>query len=206
MRKKLNKKGFTLIELMLAMAISASVLVIATIGFVAINRTFSRGTVRRQLSEGVQRMTEDVTRSVRRAPSASLATSCAPANNTDCPPDNNWAALCLAGSRYLWKNTSGSAGMYVDNKDCGDTVVDADTQELISDNFLVEAFEVTPLNIANLYSVRGVIRTLDDAAFRFPNDGNPFNITCRGSAENTAVRRCAIENFEFVVNAKGGDQ
>ena len=65
MNKILNSKGFTLIELMLAMALFTTVLVITTVGFIGINRTFSKGLVRKQLSESVQRTTEDITRTLR---------------------------------------------------------------------------------------------------------------------------------------------
>ena len=37
-----NSEGFTLIELMLAMTIFSAVMVVATVGFIGMNRTFNR--------------------------------------------------------------------------------------------------------------------------------------------------------------------
>ncbi len=208
LRKLNNQKGFTLIELMLAMAISVTVLIIATVGFVGINRTFSRGLIRRQLSEGVQRITEDVTQTVRAAPTQSPSGTCFLGLTSDtCPPGTQWGAQCLANTRYLWR---AAGGLYKDSKPCPDAVVEAELLELIDDRFVVEGVIVEPLAIPNLYHVLGLIRTPDRAAFVFPEDVanddvvSPLDTRCRGTAESNAVRTCSIESFDFIVSSKGG--
>lgn len=206
-----NQSGFTLVELMLAMALSAIILLISTIGFIGINRTFTKANVRRQLSEGVQRLNEDITRTVRSTSTSTVPRYCAPANNDGCPTDNNWAVICFTGIRYAWRNTE-PFGLYRDTKTCGAAVtLDSNTQTLLPDRYIVQpdTLMITKLE-GPLYRIQGVIRTTETEAFILPGDSttddvvSPFDIRCKGTTQSSASNTCAIENFNFIVASDGG--
>ncbi len=68
--KKLNSKGYTLIELMLAMGLFSVILVVSTIGFIGINRTYTRGVIKKQLSESIQKLSSDIETTLQIEPSS----------------------------------------------------------------------------------------------------------------------------------------
>lgn len=203
-RLKVNSRGFTLVELMLAMTIFVAVMVISTTGFIAMNRTFTRGVVRKQLSEAVQRTTEEITRDVRQLPQqAGLAITCKQANPTPdsaCPADNAWNTVCLTGSRYIWKN---EGGLWKDTKQCSDAVNPSNSRKLIDERYKVVGLAVTNTTKSenHLFRITGTFRTADDEAFTDPSAAD--TVKCRGSAASSAVKACAVERFDFIINARG---
>jgi prepilin-type N-terminal cleavage/methylation domain-containing protein len=210
---KLSSKaeGFTLIELTLAMALFSAVLVVATAGFIGMNRTYSRGIIKKELSQSIQSVTEDLTRSVR--------SSGATESNCDSMP-NNLNGFTLGNVRYLW----GSAGLFRDTATCSDPQ-SGDARRLLDDRYTVELLSTDTL-ADGLYKVQGVFRTTNAEAFTVSvrqGDGSSVNkpldqaiasndsydkqtIACRGTAETAAVRTCAVENFSFIVNSRGEQQ
>jgi len=195
----LPQKGFTLIELVLAMGLFITILVVATSGFVAINRTFSRGLIRKQLSEASQVLNDDVTQLLR----ASATTAPATRLTTDATP---LSELCFPANRYVWNPKQG--GLYKIDGACAAAAGPeganiAASKVLVSTKFEVLQLTVTPAQNTNghFYQISGVLRTLDDAAFNFPTD--PVKIACKGSAQSTAVRGCAVERFNFTTNVRG---
>lgn len=215
---RLSKKGFTLVELLLAMALFTTVMVITTTGFIAMNRSFTRGTVKKQLSEGVQRTTEDVTRVVRALPQAQIngpIPICEPGSATPgCPIQTDWRVLCLTGARYFWGKADGeNNGLYKDAPSACSATVDPNnnaTQKLVDTRYKVVDFKIastTPTGNTNdvfLFTIAGTFRTDDNNAFDDPN--NASAVKCRGSAKNSAARTCAVERFSFTINARGDTQ
>lgn len=200
---RLGRSGFTLVELLLAMTIFVTVMVVSTTGFIAMNRTFTRGTIKKQLSEAVQRTTEEITRDVRQLPQQSgSAISCAQNRTPDpaCPVDNSWSALCITGARYVWK---GDGGLWKDAKPCSDPVATNGSRKLVDERYKVAALAVTSTTKSenHLFRITGTFRTADDEAFinLTPAD----TVKCKGSAASSAVKACAVERFDFIINARG---
>lgn len=192
--KKINSQGFTLIELMLALSIFSLVMLIATTGFIGINRTFTRGLIRKQLSQTVQFVSDDTTRIVR----TNIQTAATLCSGSDCP--NGWSALCFGGTvRYIWQD---SGGMFRDNNTCS-AVPDSTKKQIVDSRFKIQTLSVTPSS-DYLFNIHGVISTTDPDAFTQKPVTNPDTLQCLGTAQSSSVRTCAIQKFDFLVNSRGG--
>lgn len=204
MLKIKDAKGFTLIELMLAMTVFSAVMVIATVGFIGMNRTFNRGLIRKELSEYSQTLTEDITRTVRGMGSNAYAQKCTIGEpGPDCA-STDFSAICFETARYTWGPDANNSGLKKDNSsNCGGSV-EADAREIVSSRYVVRKLDIEMLSGEgvpnNLFSVSGVLSTADDEALNLdPSE----EISCRGTAEAATVRTCAVEKFSFVINARG---
>ncbi len=210
MSKNVSEEGFTLIELLLAMTLFSVILVVSTLGFVGINRTYTRGAIRKQLSESVQRLNQDITTTVRNPQAANPAVCKSDVVTANCP--NGWEAICLSGARYSWKKLDDTAGgLFKDAKACGDAVDTATATKIVDTRYIVEHLAVTSLT-NRLYNTQGIIRTADSTALTTTdNDGSidrtPTdywkNVRCKGSSAGGVVQTCAVESFNFVINSQG---
>ncbi len=200
MRLNRDQNGFTLVELLLAMTIFTTVMVISTAGFIAMNRSFTRGTVRKQLSEAVQRTTEDITRTLRNMPQNAVAKS---------EERDGMNLLCLAGARYFWPTGTEATGLYRDTNGCEDQT--KDRVELVDDRYRVVDLKVATVKTADttvedqlsgaLFQVSGTFTTADTDAL---HDADKAKFArCKGGALSSAVRTCAVEHFSFIINARG---
>lgn len=220
----LSPRGFTLIELLLAMTLFVTIILLFTAGFIGINRTFTRGMIRKQLSESVQTVTENISHAIRTSEMRSLPFECTTGTDTEnCPAAPNgsperWQILCFTnGSRYFWSPAAG--GLYRDHCVADTPLVLNNATQLVDSRYRVDALELALVSSGEgsqgvataLYRIRGVMRTKTDDAFVFNNVENPeqqpdpFQTRCKGTAQSSAVQTCAIENFSFIVNARGGD-
>lgn len=214
---KKSQDGFTLIELLLAMTIFSSVLIISTAGFVAINRTFTRGLIRKQLSDSVQQLKADVGKTLSMAPRSSLQiVRCATDGSgweQPCDGDSNFDVLCIGQTRYWWyggydtdKELGLSKEFLGEGQECDRNNLGTD-QKIISEKFKVTALKVEPSG-GNLYAIKGVVRTTNDEAFlegETDEHGrvDPFSVHCKGSAASPYASSCAIRKFELLVNPQG---
>ena len=188
-----NNKGFTFIELMLAMTLFISIMVIATVGFVGINRTFSKGLVRKQLSEAVQRSVEDITRTIR---------SQGVLSNYSTLPDGSQGALCSTSVCYVWGD-SDTGGLYRTSLSAVEDFQEG--TELLDSRFIVDVLRVENISGQKMERLRGVFRTNDESAFNISRSTSgeitdPFSTTCLGTAQDGATTNCALEKFDFVVS------
>lgn len=208
LRQTVNQKGFTLVELILAMSLFATIMVISTAGFIAMNRSFTRGTVRKQLSEAVQRTTEDITRTLRSMPQSKTNSKFCNLESLSCPRSKDWNLICFSGARYFWPTDTNAGSLYRDSKPCSDSIATGVAEQLVDDRYQVLNLEVKPVTSSqevSLFSVAGVFRTLDKAAFNIENPTKEQlkSLRCKGGALSSAVRTCAIEHFQFTINARG---
>lgn len=192
----MNKKGFTLIELMLAMTVFTLMMLVATAGFVAMNRVFIRSGIAKELSESSQDVAEDITKAIRQA--EENARTC-PAS----PPASDYEGTLIIGSTaYAW-NRTGGGGMWRGPANCS-----VFSTEVVPSRYKVRAFEVTPIDTTEgFYRIRGVITTSEDTAINFPAaTSNWFedpNVSCKGTSEVPSAQNCAVEKFNFVVSGRG---
>jgi prepilin-type N-terminal cleavage/methylation domain-containing protein len=218
---KLNGKGFTLVELMLAMALFSVILVVSTAGFIGINRTYTRGVIKKQLSESIQKISSDVTTLVQIQPAGSVIfcnENDHPPTRQDCPPlaSYTYNVLCFAGQRYYWPSSgSGLGGLYKDSNDCSDSTFDKSV-EIVDTRYAVEEFKIVPLT-NELYQLRGVLHTTNiNALTTSDNNGvystqrstpgfDPYLTKCKGSSAGSIVQTCAVEMFDFVINSRGNN-
>lgn len=227
MRTKPNQAGFTLVELMLAMALFSIIMVISTTGFIGINRTYTRGALRKQLLEAVQRVNSDITSTVSNSQSGEIQ-KCSPADGLADGCIGGKYMLCFSsGPRYYWSDPQlDQGGLFRDLKECQDPLDPALATELVDARFVVEQFDITPVDMSSvtvtgpnsqlhkLFNARGIIRTSEIAAFTASSNNEDVdrslpgfkasNIKCKGSAAGSIVQSCAIESFNVVLNDRGG--
>lgn len=101
-----NQRGFTLIELMIALAFVAFILIFATTAVIQVMQTYNKGLAIKQINQAGRTTLEDVTRYLRTADPGAVVTTAMGSNR-----------LCLGGVSYVWNlyNTpSGSANKYSD--------------------------------------------------------------------------------------------
>lgn len=208
-----SQRGFTLIELMLAMALFATIMIITTAGFVGINRTYTRGTIRKQLSESVQRLEASLSATLRANQQSGVLDPCSTGQSGCLSRPSGYTALCLTGARYVWGSVGDNSGLFVDNMDCADSFDSGAAVELVDQRYIIEYLRVIPLVSPGLYNLEGGVRTVDDAAFttsdgdlddiNLPIDYDRSSVRCKGSSAGSVVQTCAIEHFSTVVNTRG---
>lgn len=194
---------------MLAMALFATIMIITTAGFIGINRTYTRGTIRKQLSESVQRVETHIASTLRGSQQAGVIEPCDTGDGGCLASPSGYTALCLTGARYVWGSVADNTGMYTDTSDCTDGFSSGSAVELVDERYVVEELKVNSLP-NSLYEIRGTIRTADVDAFT-TSSGNveltgsyePRDIRCRGSSAGSVVQTCAVEHFSTVVNTRG---
>lgn len=196
-----NQKGFTLVELMFALSMFSLMMIIATVGFVAMSRSYTRGLARKQLSESSQRIVASIDNSITNTGLGSYA-SCRAADDEPIPDacpelSGKWqGALCFEGERYIW----GSDGLFRQAEDCDVTLPESATgEELLSARFRVDRLNVEQLG-DKLYAVKAVLRTENEEAFTFDED-DPTKTICNPTSG--AAQVCAIEVVDTVINARG---
>lgn len=219
---RLSQSGFTLVELMLAMALFSVIMIVSTTGFIAINRTYTRGAIKKQLNGSIRNLESDVSATLRNP--QSNPTYCK--HDTAAPPDcadSPFNMNCISGARYFWKSVdgiSGNSGLYRDSGSCsGASFVTPNIDSavrLVDERFVVEKFTITPLQ-NYLFQVTGVLRTVDGSAQTLtdnlgsikPSEQtppvtqiDPFKIKCKGSSAGSIVQSCAVQSFDFIINSR----
>lgn len=84
------RKGFTIVELLLATTFFSVILTLVTAGFVQINRTYTKGTIVRDVQSSGRALFEDVTRTLRDSRVA------------DVNFGTTGRRLCVNGVRFAW--------------------------------------------------------------------------------------------------------
>jgi prepilin-type N-terminal cleavage/methylation domain-containing protein len=213
--KKLNSKGYTLIELMLAMGLFSVILVVSTIGFIGINRTYTRGVIKKQLSESIQKLSSDIETTLQIEPSSPVVFC----SGADGPPNcttEDINVLCFSGTRYYWpSHASPEGGLYKDSNICSSDTFDMKNQ-IVDSRYVAEDLIITPLP-NELYRVRGIFHTTnlnaltlttsdnngDYASQRADGSFDPYDTKCKGSSAGSIVQTCAVGKFDFVINSRG---
>ncbi len=208
-----DERGTTLIELLLAMTLFTSVMVIATVGFIGMNRVFTRGVIRKELSESSQRTTEEITRNIRNSGLQTEVINCSGLIG-DGKCQQGLGAVCMDGVRYYWSVSSQpnqdsvSGGLYRDAAaSCKDSPNPSNRTVIVDERFKVRTFSVEKVDSPSdqstkgLYRVAGVLTAGAADAFNGLQD-NPFNITCKGSSQTVAVRSCSVESFRYVTSSR----
>lgn len=107
---KRRQQGFTLIELMIAVAFVAFILIFATTAVIQVMQTYNKGLSIKQINQAGRSTLEDMTRFLRTADPGVVNVSALSSNHR----------ACLGGVSYVWNlyNTpSGSANKYDDGTD-----------------------------------------------------------------------------------------
>jgi prepilin-type N-terminal cleavage/methylation domain-containing protein len=98
-----NTKGFTLVELLIAMAFFTFLLMLVTFGFVQINRSYTKGITVKTIQETARTLSEDISRAIRTTDDYTyISPDMDNDGNLDDPASDVAYRLCLSGVRYGW--------------------------------------------------------------------------------------------------------
>lgn len=92
-----KQSGFTLVELLIAAAFLAFIIMFATLAYVQINRTFNRGITVKRTQESTRDIIQDISGSIQATSYSSTGASVQFAGTGD-----GGQAVCLDDIRYIW--------------------------------------------------------------------------------------------------------
>lgn len=193
-----DSRGFTLMEILFAMTIFTSAVLLMTTIFIALNRSFSQGTARKELSEASQVLAEDISRVIRMQGANNPIETCGTL------PAGFDSSLRIGSISYAWRTASDSQarGVWKGNAQCSNLEF-----RLVDDRFTLRELRVTPIEDANLddislYRIQGVMTSGNDSGLIFPEGSwiNDTNSGCR--PRSSSNRNCSIERFNFILNGR----
>lgn len=207
-----KERGFTLIELMLALAFISFILVFAITTIIQVMRTYNKGLAVKDINQTARASLEDMSRYIRTTtPSKIKAVS---------QGGGNAGRTCLGGVSYVWNEQNQNINRYTDNSrvifarvnDLGGALCDnssgsypninkAEATELLRPSVWVQFVKITPEVGSALVGIDIQLSIADDVA-------NPSleysgeNAICKPGSQGEF---CAVANFKTTVVARGGE-
>ena len=211
--------GFTLVELMLALAFVGFVMIFAITTVIQVMSTYNKGLALKEINQSARAATEDMARIIRGTSSIAVVTS--PLTDVT----GSKARVCFGGVSYVWNFTNQTANKYTDGgtitfarvDDPGNAMcvkvsgnypnVDrSKATELISDRVWVHQLTITPSVNGSFLDIFMQLSTADDitspSLVYDPTNVDPVQrVKCKGG---NVGQFCAVANFSETVNARGG--
>jgi prepilin-type N-terminal cleavage/methylation domain-containing protein len=218
MTRRANQ-GFTLVELMLALAFVGFVMIFAITTVIQVMSTYNKGLALKEINQAARAATEDMARIVRGTSTTTIVTSPLTA------PGGSRARVCFGGVSYVWNFTNQTTNRYTDGSvitfarvdDPGNALCVAvsgnypavdrtKATELTSDRVWIHQLTVTPAVTGNFMDIFMQLSTADDItspSLQYdPTNVDPVQrVRCRGG---NVGQFCAVANFSETVNARGG--
>lgn len=220
--------GFTMIEMMLAMAFVAFLMVAIALTTIFVSQTYQRGITLGQVNEAGRTIMTDMQQSIGQARVGQLSKWPTAFNSRV-----DVGAVCLGGVSYVWnsgKKLAASGAVTYDGGDrngqpvrlakvndpnravCTEGVTSIDTDQSVEllggadRNLAIQLLDVRQLQATSnqsLYGVEFIIGTNDRAALA--NNGTIADVGCRPPSEASSnLNYCAVNRFSFLVRAGGG--
>lgn len=202
-----NSRGFTLIELMLAMAFIAFVLLFVVTTLIQVMRTYNKGLVIKEINQTARTITEDMARILRTTSGSSAVTSAIPSGR-----------LCFGGTSYVWniagaednRFTDGEAVTFARVVDPGSAlcsnasgsyppVNNANATPLITDRVWVQDVELT-INPFDIADIQIKLSTADNPSSPALINDPVRGAVCKGGGDGEF---CATAEFSTSVQLKG---
>lgn len=201
-----SHKGFTVVELMLALSFIAFILLFTVFATVQVMRNYSKGITIKEINQTARDMADDMTRVIRSANSQSVNLSTL-----------NQGRACLGGVSYVWNTKGGNSNLYTDGSPVnvarvGDpagamcqtplpAVNKNNSSAILSDRIWVQSIAFTQSADNNLMSITIRLSTSGDNA---PTYNDPFQgLICSGDSSG---QFCAVANFSTTVATRNGGQ
>lgn len=225
MTRRVNPQaGFTLVELLLALAFVGFVLIFATTTIIQVMRTYNKGLAIKEINQTARSAMEDMSRIIRVSNPSAIVTLATTAPNVTGPTANQ-GRICLGSVSYVWNFTNATTNRYTDGSrvnfarinDPGSSlcvgapgsypqVNKTEATELLSSNVWVQQLTVVPGVGSEFYDIFLQFSTVEDPASPAItyawSDPTPANrVACKGGNQG---QFCAVASFSTTVNARGG--
>lgn len=211
---KLNQRGVTLVELMIATTIFSVVLVIIIFAFLFISKDYVKGTVAAQTQEAARAAIEQMSQDIQ-LNNATVTPTIKPA------ADGTSSGLCIGDHRYSFQlnkelGNTATRGLIVDNDPGCDAsysaqsfdpsvALSSSSKELLSNHMRLGSFSVTPTNLVpGQYTISITIAYGDDTT---QSSGplkilaaNPYTYQC--GSFNLGGNFCAVTTLTTVVQER----
>lgn len=215
-----KQQGFTLVELMLAIAFVAFIILFTVLAVMQVMRTYNKGIAVKEINQTARVTVEDMSRVIRG--SSSIVTS-ALSNGR----------VCLGGISYVWNTQGGSANKYDSAGNPSVTLARVDDSggamcvlvgasypnvpaakatSLLSDRAWVQILDITVNTPNNLATITLQLSTPEDSASPaiedpFPaapsNPSDPATwVRCKGTP---GAEFCAVATFTTTVALRGDE-
>lgn len=195
-----DTRGFTLMEILLAMTIFTSAILLMTTIFMSLNRSFSQATTRKELSEASQALAEDITRTIRMYGTNNPMGNCSDAEMSSGDFEES---IKIGTTAYVWRTANeGSRGVW--KGDC-----DGANFRLVDDRFTLRQLEVTIVNPpgvvnSSLFRIQGVLTSGNDDGLIPPAHEESWITDTDAGCQPVSGRNrnCSIERFNYIVNGR----
>lgn len=161
---KLDRKGFTIIELLLSTAFFTVVMLMVVAGYVQINRSYVRGLTTKEVQNASRAVVDDISRAIRDADNA---------QEVDTSGLNR---LCFGQTRYVWNQETDGSFSNVTFSDtsnfitlarstapasCTDPIVENQptTEVLLDERLEVQYLDVSQIGTTDSFRIKLVIST-----------------------------------------------
>ncbi len=161
--KYLDRRGFTLVELLLAMAFFSFILLFATTGFIIVNRSYNKGLTVKLVQDEARSTMERFSREIRSVSSAGIRFPTDPSEPpTGTPLDS---CITLDGNSYYWTDRINSSDaqspkslLWVEGVTCANIVDSGDPAiasglpagasavSILNDRVGVQSFEIVKIS------------------------------------------------------------
>lgn len=194
-----NQRGFTVIELLLATTFFSVIIMMVTAGFIQINRSYTRGTIVRNMQNNARVLFEDISRTIRDSTPGGLVYS-----------NTQPYRICVPGIRYGWNQFNGS-GRSTESLPAGTSMVKsydtgtctgampANATSPLGENMIVQHMAITPIVPGNNRTVRFVM-VISSPTAELTTQGE--NAQCR-TAQNSQY--CDVVRLESVITLRNND-
>lgn len=190
--KKHNQRGFTIVELMIAIAVFAVTMLVVTMGIIQVARSYKQASTRLKIEDASREMHAQIAQAVQYSGSSVQTPG----------PVSGYNVVCVGSQRYLWKQAdvvvAGEVSLYVDKiagpSACTTTpFVAANAQTPLPANTKVVNFSVGSSNTSTI-STRFVIGEKDMFV------GTDYNNNCVSSVIGSEF--CAVVELNSTVARK----
>lgn len=206
MNKKLNTKGFTVVELMVATAVFGVVLLIVTVAILQFSRVYYKGVT--------ESNTQDTARTVVDGISQAIQFNGGVITNTPASPSSGTSyAFCVGGQQYSYTtgiqlsdspNSDQSPHVLVVNEASGCATASPQNvrsssvagRELLAPNMRLARMEVNNVSGTNLYKISVRVVYGDDDMLNNPNSKDA---SCK---TQTGTQFCAVSDITTVVTKR----
>jgi prepilin-type N-terminal cleavage/methylation domain-containing protein len=223
-REHLNKRGFTIVELMFATMAFSVILLVLTAAVVQIGKMFYKGVISSRTQDSARTVIDDVSRPIQF--SAELVKRIPPSSPTASKPAIG--VVCVGTQRYTYAlnaqlDTSVPVGVYKGGNGAGSdhrfryalwvddfagaactpadlTATLTDGKELLGDNARLTKFDVTPGGSLNLWRVDVGVLYGDDDLIQFSDGSNNTPVRCTGNVAGS--QWCALAELTTQVNQR----
>lgn len=192
--RRLNKQGFTIIELLIATVVFSVVLLIVTTGIVQFGRVYYKGVIQSRTQERARAIVEDI--------SQNLEFSSSPVTGLRDPINGGY--YCVGSTRYTFRynvqQISGQQVLIADNGGCTATFTSAPSwawpagRELTGENMQLLDLNITQIGTSGLWTitVRLAYGSSSDMSSTTPKTCNAIRLGgqfCATSQLTTTVTR-----------------